>query len=166
MNFMKEGYECVFLIDSNILVYAYDKTDLRKHRIAEKLLEKCWNKELAYAISAQNLAEFFIIITKKVPFPLSIERAEQIVNDVISFSHWRILHYNQYTLKQGISLHKKSQKHFWDALIAATMINNGIFHIYTENAKDFEQFENITVVNPFEEKTTDNDEHDNEEKDI
>lgn len=38
--------------------------------------------------------------------------------------------------------------HFWDALLAATMRRNGIFNIYTENAKDFKASW-ISAVNPF-----------------
>jgi predicted nucleic acid-binding protein len=32
---------------------------------------------------------------------------------------------------------EKYKMSFWDSLIAATMIENGILNIYTENSKDF-----------------------------
>lgn len=139
----------IFLIDTNILVYAYDTTDSRKHKIALQLLEKCWKKEIQYAISAQNLSEFFIIITRKVPHPLPVAEAEIIIQDICAFSGWMVLHYTKHTLQRSIQLHKETGTHFWDALIAATMQEAGIAHIYTENEKDFKLFENITVVNPF-----------------
>lgn len=147
MNFMSATTE-LFLIDTNILVYAYDSTDKHKHARAQALFEKCWKKEVAYAISSQNLGEFFIIITKKVPHPLSIDEAEQIVNDICAFSEWKVLHYTENTLQQAIKLYKTKKKHFWDALIVATMREAGITHIYTENEDDFNLFENITIINP------------------
>lgn len=141
--------EAIELIDTNILVYAYDNTDKRKHAIAQALLEKCWKKEITYAISSQNLAEFFITITKKVPHPLSIVQAEQIIADICSFSGWKVLQYNQNTLLLAIKMYEKHKKHFWDALILATMREAGITHIYSKNEADFKIFENITVINPF-----------------
>ena len=145
---MSEPIEC-FLIDTNVLVYAYDFTDAKKHSMALKLLEKCWKREAIYAVSVQNLAEFFVIITKKVPHPLSIDEAGQIISDICSFSGWNILNYNSDTLKLAIELYHKQKKHFWDAVLAATMLKSGITKIYTENGSDFKVFENIVVKNPF-----------------
>ena len=148
MNSMSDKTK-LYLVDTNILVYAYDLTDQKKHNIARELLEKCWKKEIVYAISSQNLAEFFIIVTKKIPSPLSIEEAEQIIKDICSFSSWKILHYTEKTLQQAIILFKEQKKHFWDALITATMLEAGITNIYTENEEDFKRFDKLTVTNPF-----------------
>jgi predicted nucleic acid-binding protein len=38
---------------------------------------------------------------------------------------------------------------FWDALIAACMLENGIEIIVTENDRDFKRVPGITVTNPF-----------------
>jgi predicted nucleic acid-binding protein len=38
---------------------------------------------------------------------------------------------------------------FWDALIAACMLENGIEIIVTENERDFKRIPGITVTNPF-----------------
>ncbi len=146
---MIENYKPIFLVDSNILVYAYDNTNQKKHMLARKLLEKCWKKEIHLVISAQNLAEFFVIVTKKVPNPLSIEQAEEIISDITTFSHWKTLHYSHKTLLDAITLYKKTKKHFWDGLIVATMLESNILNIYTENVKDFQNYPNLIVVNPF-----------------
>ena len=137
------------LIDTNVLVYAYDTTDHSRHEKAKKLLEKCWRKEVLYALSSQNLGEFFIIITKKVPHPLPVDEAEQIINDICSFSGWVIIHYTQKTMQQAIRLYKIRKKQFWDTLIIATMIEAGVTTIFTENEKDFSSFEHIKAINPF-----------------
>jgi len=145
---MSESTDTLFLIDTNILVYAYDTTDKRKHERAKALLEKCWRREISYAISAQNLAEFFVVMTQKVPHPLSVDDAAQIVTDIIDFPAWKVLHYDTKALETAMLLYKKTGRHFWDALIAATMIQAGVLHIYTENTGDFARFEHIVVKNP------------------
>ncbi len=38
---------------------------------------------------------------------------------------------------------------FWDALIAETMLENGVSTIYTENEKDFKKMRGINAINPF-----------------
>jgi predicted nucleic acid-binding protein len=39
--------------------------------------------------------------------------------------------------------------HLWDAAIAATMKENDIFEIVTENVKDFKKIPQLKVSNPF-----------------
>ncbi len=141
--------EGISLIDSNVLVHAYNRADARKHVAAVNLLEKCWQRQVVYAVSIQNLAEFFVVVTKKVPSPLSIENAEKIIADICAFSHWRVLRSDEKTLQQAISLYKEFKGHFWDVLIAATMIDSGISHIYSENTDDFNRINGIRAKNPF-----------------
>lgn len=55
------------------------------------------------------------------------------------------------TLKHVLDLAKRLQireSDFFDALIAATMIENGVDTIYTANEGDFQKFEEIKVINP------------------
>ncbi len=146
---MSGNIEPLFLVDSNVLVYAYDTTDPKKHQKAKALLEKCWQKKVKYAVSSQNLAEFFITTTKKISAPLSLEEAEKIINDIISFHAWNLVSYNEKTVLKAISYQKEFKSHFWDALIVATMVEAGITHIYTENISDFKKFKIIEAVNPF-----------------
>jgi len=137
----------IILIDSNILIYAYTEAEPEKKQKALKILNQCWKKETQLAISLQNLAEFFIVVTKKLPNPISIDAANQIILDIISFSNWKIIQYDQSALLYATSNSKGI--HFWDALIASTMIKNNIYKIYTENITDFNKFPNITAINPF-----------------
>jgi predicted nucleic acid-binding protein len=38
---------------------------------------------------------------------------------------------------------------FWDALIAACMLEHGVHTIVTENELDFRKIPGLTVINPF-----------------
>ena len=42
---------------------------------------------------------------------------------------------------------------FWDALIAACMLEHGVETIVTEDGADFRKIPGITVVNPFKPRT-------------
>ena len=57
------------LIDTNILVYAYDTSEGEKHEISRTRLREIW-KEGGGVVCLQNLMEFFVVITKKVENPL------------------------------------------------------------------------------------------------
>ena len=99
----------IFLVDTNIIVYAYEIENSERKKKSMEILEKCWKNELTLAVSNQNLAEFSVVSLKK------------------------------------LEKHKMS---FWNSLITATMIENGIFNIYTENDKDF-KMPSLNVINPF-----------------
>jgi len=136
------------LLDSNILVYAYDVDAGKKHEIAKTFLEKCYKGEKVFALSIQNLNEFYTIVTTKIENPLKKEIALERINSFLNFHGFRILTPSQKTISLAIHLNKSSGIHYWDCFLAATMLENRIFHIYTENTKDF-TFTGITAKNPF-----------------
>lgn len=69
------------LIDTNILVYAYDASEGNKHKASRKLLKTVW-EEGGGIVCLQNLMEFFVVITKKVENPISIRNAKTIIEDI------------------------------------------------------------------------------------
>jgi len=71
----------VFL-DTNIIIYAYDISAVTKHEIANELLINLWDQGLA-VISTQVLQEFFVNVTQKIPEPLDIKIARDIINGVV-----------------------------------------------------------------------------------
>jgi predicted nucleic acid-binding protein len=56
------------LIDTNVLVYAYDISEKVKRRIARALLDEVWDQG-GGVVTLQNLSEFFVVVTKKVENP-------------------------------------------------------------------------------------------------
>ena len=57
------------LIDTNVLVYAFDTGCGEKQTIAKELLVRCWKNEANYAVSIQNLAEFSTVVRGKSDLP-------------------------------------------------------------------------------------------------
>ena len=144
MNSMTESEE-LFLIDSNLLVYAYEKEGSAKKEKAKELLNECLSGERQFAISSQNLSEFVSATTRKGK--LSIEEARNFVIKLSKFEGFRKINYRVETLPFALEIVQQFKASFWDSLLAATMRENGIFNIYTENVKDF-KMPWINAVNP------------------
>ena len=115
MNYMIDSE--ISLIDSNILVYAYDSNENDKHIISKNILNKCWKKEVSYALSTQNLSELFVVTTKKISNPISMKEMEENIKDIINFSNFQILKIKPKTILNAIKLSFEYKAHYWDSLI-------------------------------------------------
>ena len=137
------------LIDTNILIYAFDVDEREKNKIASKLVEKVISNEIAIVLSTQNLSEFYYIITKKIPNPLSHQDAKNTISKLIFLSNIKILRIKAVTIIKAIDISIEFNIAYWDALIAAVMQENKISIIITENEKDFKKIPWLTIINPF-----------------
>ena len=59
------------LVDTNVLVYAYDTSDEGKRARAIQILERVQAQRLG-ALSVQVLGEFFVTVTRKMPEVLTV----------------------------------------------------------------------------------------------
>lgn len=135
------------LIDSNILVYAINKSS-PKHKKAQGFIEK--NIEIL-AISHQNILETLRILTHpKFSNPMKIEKAIEAVENISR--ECLIISPDYKTHNVALELIRKyslSSDMVFDAYLAATALSNGIYEIATDNEKDFRKFKEISVLNPF-----------------
>lgn len=81
--------------------------------------------------------------------PVPMETAKEVIGDIIEFQNWVVMDYDARTILSAIEISVGCEVHYWDALIAATMRENSIFCIYTENG-DFKNVPWLNVINPFE----------------
>ena len=130
-------------IDTNILVYAFDKAYPAKRDVCKELVNSIFEGKRSAVVTNQILAEFAFIITKKIERPLSRDQAASILGAILSSANWKVFDYTAFSLQRCLL----SPSHeFWDALIVQTLKEHGIRRIVTENAKDFA---GITAINPF-----------------
>ena len=132
------------LVDSNILVYAYDKYS-EKHAKASQFTEDNL-LEGSLVLSIQNLAEFARIITEKLQNKASVEEARSIILRLSSSVE--VIYYDEHVIAEALSISSANEIHFFDALLAATMEKEGITAIATENEKDFRKISWLKVINP------------------
>ena len=138
------------LIDSNILSYVFDESEPEKRIICADLVADCWKRKRELVVSVQNLSEFYVVVTKKISNPIPTKVARNFIELIIDFHGWHVINYNAHTIISAISISTKHGIHYWDALLAATMRENKIFSIYSENENDFKKIPWIKIINPFE----------------
>lgn len=136
------------LIDTNVLVHAYVLLNARKQIAAREIVLPIW-QEGGGLTTLQNLCELFTVSTKKIERPMPVEQAESIVQEILGSEKWCVLDRQKDTVLHAIELVKLHRAPFWDALIAACMLEHGIHTIVTENERGFKKIPGITVVNPF-----------------
>lgn len=140
------------LIDTNILVYAYN-VDSPFHEKAKKIIQKAVKGEIPTAVSIQNLVELYAVITDKrrVEHPLSPIRARDLIEFYKCHENIQVIAPSSRTLEILTGLiekHKSRGQSIFDFLLAATMIDNDIREIYTSNTTHFQPFEIIKTINP------------------
>ncbi|HUC95956.1 MAG TPA: PIN domain-containing protein [Candidatus Saccharimonadia bacterium] len=132
-------------IDTNILVYAYDKDEKTKNTIAKKILIDCWEKKSG-VISTQIIQEFYVTITAKISKKLSIDEARELIKDLLS---WPI---EQVTLNDVIdatTLQERYGYSFWDSLIIIIAQKSGAEVLYSEDLQNGQKFGDLIIKNPF-----------------
>ncbi len=138
----------IILIDSNVLVYAFDTAYREKRQRAKEIVEAVTNGEMGGAVSNQILAEFFTCVTDKIEKPLSIDDAQTIVEGMIASANWIKADYTSETVNRAVTLCKEHTINLWDALVIATMREHNIFRIYTEDIILL-RYAGIRAENPF-----------------
>jgi len=136
------------LIDTNVLVYAYDTSETAKREVALGIVREVWDRG-GGVICLQNLSEFFVVVTGKVQKPISIAAARTIVSDILRSSRWLVIDRQAQTVMHAMDLVERTGTPYWDALIAACMLAHGVGTILTENERDFSKVPGITAINPF-----------------
>ena len=132
-------------IDTNILVYAYDIDEPIKQARAQEILKQGIEGETA-VLSVQVIGEFFTVVTKRIPNPLSAQEAEQVL-DLLSILPVIDLDFRM--VRHAIEIHRQHGIAYWDALIVAAAHRAECTQILTEDLNTGQPYEGVTVVNPF-----------------
>lgn len=132
-------------LDTNVIVHAYDTSDPLKQRRAQEILRSAMLSGNAL-VSAQVLGELFVVLTRKIPHPLTIAEAIAVVRalgklDVVETGLLAVSLALHIVLKTGIA--------YWDALIIAVARSAGCSSVFSEDLTNGQVFDGVTVVNPF-----------------
>jgi len=138
-----------YLIDTNILVISQSiKESEEKRNSAVFILDFSLTGKYGY-LSIQNYIEFVNVMKNKLKSMDDLEIIETL-NDFNSV--FKLLFYFPETINKAINLSLETKVHFFDALLAQTMLDNNIHLIFTENTKDFNKIPGIRAINPFTDK--------------
>jgi predicted nucleic acid-binding protein len=132
-------------VDTNILIYAHDLDAGDKHAIAATILRHLWETE-AGIISTQDLQEFYVNVTRKIPNPLAKSNARAIIQ---SYLVWPVELNDAKTILTASEFEERYQLSFWDAMIVAAACNAKVEKILTEDLSHGQTIEGIFIENPF-----------------
>ena len=132
-------------MDTNIIVYAYDRDAGKKYHIASTLVKDLWHSGLG-VLSTQVLQEFFVTVTNKISSPLDIAKARGIVKNL---SKWNIVINDVNTILAAIEIHDEHKYSFWDSMIIASAVKGGATMLLSEDLSDNQEIEGLTISNPF-----------------
>lgn len=137
------------LIDTNILVYAFDLAEREKRTHAQVVLRELQNNSLG-CISVQCLSEFFNAVTRGAKPKLPMEKAlEYVQGYLLSFPTFLLTPSIVMIAARGVKDHSLS---FYDAQIWSCALTNNIPLVFSEDFQDGQVIEGIRFVNPFAEK--------------
>jgi predicted nucleic acid-binding protein len=134
------------LIDTNVLVYAYDRREASKQRQAIGVLEQLQLTQSGY-LSVQTLAEFYHVVRRGSQPLLSLELASQQARSLSQA--WPVFDLTAMIIMEavrGVTAHRLA---YWDAQIWATARLNQIPIVFTEDFPTNALLEGVRIVNPF-----------------
>jgi predicted nucleic acid-binding protein len=132
-------------IDTNILVYAFDRGNLERGAIAREVVGVLLESGLM-RISTQVLQEFFVTVTRKIKTPLSIDKAIEVIEDLELLPIYMI---EPRAIREAARLSKSAGLSYWDAMIVVAAAHSGADIVYTEDLKHGQKILGIQIINPF-----------------
>lgn len=133
-------------VDTNILVYAYDKATGGKNRMAQNLVQELWVTRSG-CLSVQVLQEFYVTLTRKIKPPIPFEIASQQIADL---STWQVHEPNAKDVLSAIDLSQRYQVSFWDAMIIRSALSLDCAVLWSEDLNAGQVYDKVTVENPFD----------------
>ena len=131
-------------VDTNVLVYAYDRDSGSKHEVAKKLLSDLWPEKIG-VLSPQVLHEFYVTVTREITLPLPQEAARRVVN---TYAVWCV-ETSAADIVAAFRIEDEARNSFWDALIVASAVRAGAARIFTEDLNAGQLISGIRIENPF-----------------
>jgi predicted nucleic acid-binding protein len=136
-----------YFVDTNILIYAHDRTTGIKHGRARELIEKLWTSGQG-VLSTQVLQELCVNLRCKVARPLGVDEIRRLVNDYMS---WEIVVNSAESVIQALEIEIRYKTSFWDALILQAAEQSGAAILYSEDLAARQSYGTVRVVNPLAE---------------
>lgn len=135
-----------FFIDTNVVVYCFNKNNMNKNNKANMLLKEALKTGFGM-ISFQVIQEFCNVALKKFETPMTIEDCKVFVNKFL---------YPICAVFPGINLYDtafdikaKTGYSFYDSLILSSAVHCECNVIYTEDMQDGQEIMGVKIINPF-----------------
>lgn len=130
-------------IDANVVVYAFDAGAGAKREIAQRVLA---DVDTELVLSAQVLAEFYWVVTRRLSPPLPHRDAADAVN---ALARLRVVPTDAGLVRSALVTVDVCRLALWDALIIEAARVGGCEALLTEDLNGGQVINGVEVVNPF-----------------
>ncbi len=132
-------------LDTNVLVYAVDRTDGHKNALARSIIVHASKTDIV--LTQQVLGEYLNVVRKsdRDLQPALRETAERFERLFIMVPTPKSL------LLPSFDRSVRYQLQYWDALIVSVCLENKVTHLLSEDLQDGQIIDGLTVLNPFAE---------------
>jgi predicted nucleic acid-binding protein len=135
-----------FFLDTNVLVYLFDRSAPEKSARARELVEAAL-AERNGLISYQVVQEFLNVATKKFAIPVPGQEALPLLRDFLEplctvFSTFELF-------ELAIAVRDETGFSYYDSLICAGAIIGGAKVLYSEDMQDGRSVRGVLIKNPF-----------------
>ena len=133
-----------FFVDTNILMYAHDRSAGEKNERAKALVEELW-RDRTGVVSTQVLQELAVNLRRKAGRPLDAKATREIVSDYLT---WQVIVNGGESILEAMDLESRYQISFWDAMVIQAAQLSGADVLYSEDLSDGQKYGSVQVVNP------------------
>ena len=134
-----------YLLDSNIIVYAFDARDVLKRRRAIEVVNRLAKLNVA-AVSPQILGETYVSLTHRSRVAMGLEEAERAIWRLVSL--FEVFDLSIESVREAIRISRLVRVQYWDALLISTARLNGLSFLLSEDMQDGQLIEGVRIVNP------------------
>ncbi len=139
------GERALSFVDTNVLVYAFDKSSSPKKLVAQRLMNELMAED-RLRVSTQVLQELFVTLTRKVTQHCSSEEALAVLDDLTA---WPLMVVDYTLIRAAVGLADQAKLSFWDALVVVAAAWSGATVLYTEDLNDGQEILGVRISNPF-----------------
>jgi predicted nucleic acid-binding protein len=133
-----------FFVDTNILIYAHDRSAGIKHRRARHAIERLWTTGQG-VLSTQILQELCINLRRKLARPLPADEVRRLIQDYLS---WEVVVNSPEAVLQAMEIEVRYKISFWDALVLQAAEQSGAAVLYSEDLAAGQNYGPVQVMNP------------------
>ena len=136
------------LIDTNVLVYRYDRRDSRKQRVAEELL-RAGVEQGTLRLPHQAIVEFVAACTRSLPGGALLTPSEARREAEEFLMIFDVLYPNTDLVRTALRGAAAYQLSWFDAQMWAYAEHYGVEQLYSEDFQHDRLYGTVRVVNPF-----------------
>lgn len=131
-------------VDTNVLIYAYDRSAGERHTRAKALVSELWRSRRG-CLSVQVLQEFYVVGARRL-----IEAAPVDLRVILGdLALWHVHAPAAADVLSAVDLHERYQISFWDAMILQSAARLGCAVLWSEDLNAGQRYQGVRVLNPF-----------------